>query len=114
MIAENIFRMLGVRQKSNPACAGDRKLPRCLITLIACLTPGPLAADTLSTDCIPPLRPELAASPDLLRDYGDDIRAEFDSYFDEAQAYLNCQAAASASAQAEIRLVLNAYKEMFQ
>lgn len=88
-------------------------MSRCLFLLVACLTAGPIAADTLSADCFPPLRPELAASSDLLRDYGDDIRAEFDSYFDEAQAYLNCLAAASASAQAEIRLVLDAYKEMF-
>lgn len=88
-------------------------MSRCLFFLVTCLAAGPLAADTLSTDCLPPLRPELAASPDLLRDYGDDIRAEFDSYFDDAQAYLNCLAAASALAQAEIRLVLDAYKEMF-
>lgn len=88
-------------------------MSRYLITLLPCLAMGPLTAETLSMDCIPPLRPELTASPDLLRDYGDDIRAEFDSYFDEAQAYLNCLAAASASAQAEVRLVLAAYKEMF-
>ena len=49
-----------------------------------------------------------------VNEYGDDIRAEFNTYFDEAQTYLNCLAAASASAQAEVRLVLDAYQEMFQ
>lgn len=74
----------------------------------------PAHAETLATDCVTPLRPELAASPALLNEYGDDIRAEFNAYFDEAQTYLNCLAAASTSAQAEVRLVLDAYQEMFQ
>lgn len=74
---------------------------------------GASLAETLATDCIPPLRPDLAPSPALLRDYGDEIRAEFDTYFDQAQTYLNCLAAASADAQAEVRLVLDAYQEIF-
>ena len=86
--------------------------------LLACSTFIALAipanAETLAMDCVLPLRPELAASPALLDEYGDDIRAEFNTYFDEAQTYLNCLAAESASAQAEVRLVLDAYKEMFQ
>ena len=81
-------------------------------TLIAFAIPA--HAETLAMDCVTPLQPELSASSALLREYGDDIRAEYDAYFDEAQTYLNCLAAASASAQAEVRLVLDAYREMFQ
>ena len=86
--------------------------------LLACSTfialAIPATAETLAMDCVLPLRPELAASPALLNEYGDDIRAEFNTYFDEAQTYLNCLAAASASAQAEVRLVLDAYQEIFR
>ena len=71
-------------------------------------------AETLAMDSVTPLQPQLSASPALLEEYGDDIRAEFNAYFDEAQTYLNCLAAASASAQAEVRLVLDAYREVFQ
>ena len=74
----------------------------------------PVRAETTSMDCLPPLRPELSASVDLMRDYGDELRTEFTRYFDESQTYLNCLAAAQRSAQEEIQLVLDAYREMFQ
>jgi len=71
-------------------------------------------AETLAVHCVTPLQPDLSASPALLKDSGEDIIAEFNAYFDEAQTYLNCLAAASATAKAEVRLVLDAYQEMFQ
>ena len=71
-------------------------------------------AETLAMDCVLPLRLELSPSPALLREYGVDISAEFNAYFDEAQTYLNCLAAASASAQADVRLVPGAYRERCQ
>lgn len=87
------------------------RLPVCTTLIVLAI---PAHAETLAMDCVTPLQPELSASPSLLEEYGDDMRAEFNAYFDEAQTYLNCLAAASASAQAEVRLVLDAYREMFQ
>ena len=88
-------------------------MPRSLLVAVIMLV-STAQAETLAIDCVTPLQPELLASSALLREYGDDIRAEFNAYFDEAQTYLNCLAAASAFAQAEVRLVLEAYREMFQ
>ena len=68
---------------------------------------------TTSMDCVPPLHPMTDASPDDVRDFEDLIRAEFSAYFNEAQSYLNCLAAAQTRATEEINEVLEAPRRMF-
>ncbi len=82
-----------------------------LITALA--TTSGAFGQTTSMDCIPPLYPMTDASADLVRDFEDQIRAEFSAYFDEAQSYLNCLAAAQNSATEEINDVLEAHRRMF-
>ena len=68
---------------------------------------------TTAMDCVPPLIPQLTASDELIRDYGPELRAEFDQYFDEAQTYIRCLQSASDTARAEVGEVLSAYTAMF-
>ena len=70
-------------------------------------------AQTTSFDCMPPALPSTVGSPDLLAEFGDEIRAEFNQYFGDAQTYLNCLAAAQGSASSEINEMLSVYTEIF-
>ena len=70
-------------------------------------------AQTTAMDCVPPLVPSTEASPSLLRDFEDEIRAEFNDYFDEAQRYIHCLDAASQSANREVLEVLEAHRRLF-
>ncbi|CAM4127035.1 hypothetical protein [Palleronia rufa] len=79
------------------------------------LVPALASAQTGTTamDCVPPLIPQLTASDELIRDYGPELRAEFDRYFDDAQTYIRCLQAASDTARTEVSEVLSAYTAMF-
>lgn len=64
-------------------------------------------------DCLPPLIPLLDPTPDLVADFENEIRQEFDTYFDEAQSYIKCLEIAGRTSNAEIREVLAAYQRLF-
>lgn len=69
-------------------------------------------AQTTSFDCLPPV-PPAEVSPELLRDFEGELRAEYSAYFDEAQTYLACLDAAGRTVRTEVQAALKAYQRLF-
>lgn len=74
---------------------------------------GVAGAQTTALDCLPPTPPAGIVTADLLREYEDEIRAEFSAYFDETQAYLACLDAAGRTVRAEVQAALRDYQRLF-
>ena len=62
--------------------------------------------------CLPPVRPLLPISADLLREYRAELGAEFSEYFDLAGAYLRCLEAAGAATRQEIDAAIADYERL--
>ena len=62
--------------------------------------------------CLPPIRPLLPISTDLLREYRVELGAEFSEYFDLAGAYLRCLEAAGATTRDEIDAAIADYRRV--
>ena len=62
--------------------------------------------------CLPPVRPLLPISADLLREYRVELGAEFSEYFDLAGTYLRCLEAAEAATRREIDAAIIDYERL--
>ncbi|WP_371158339.1 hypothetical protein [Jannaschia sp. 2305UL9-9] len=62
--------------------------------------------------CLPPVRPLLPISADLLREYRVELGTEFSEYFDLAGAYLRCLDAAGAATRQEIVAAIADYERL--
>lgn len=87
------------------------------IAILGMLIAVPAAAQTVdffggTPYCLPPVRPLLPVSADLLRDYRVELGAEFSEYFDLAGAYLRCLDAAEATTRQEIVAAIADYERL--
>jgi hypothetical protein len=82
-----------------------------LISWLA-LLPGAALAQTTSFDCIPPAMPATGYDAALIREYRQEIGAEFSDYFTAAGRYIRCLEAARMTAEAEVREVIEEYNRV--
>ena len=82
--------------------------------LLCCilLCPGSMARAATALDCLPPLPPALVSDTATRTTYAAEIREEYVTYFDEAQAYLHCLDSARAEVTAEVNRAIADYKEL--
>ena len=64
--------------------------------------------------CLPPARPTLPVSGETIREFRQELGAEFDEYFDLAQAYLRCLAAAQEATNRDVQAAIEDYNRMIR
>lgn len=81
-----------------------------LCCTLLCL--GSLAKAGTALDCLPPLPPAAVRDDATRVAYASEIREEYASYFDEAQAYLHCLESARAEVTAEVNQAIADYQAL--
>ena len=85
--------------------------------ILVMLTAAPVAAQPAdlfggTPYCLPPIRPLLPVSANLLREYRVELGAEVSEYFDLAGTYLRCLEAAGAATRQEIDAAIADYERL--
>ena len=83
------------------------------------LATGPTSAQVLdgfggTPYCLPPVRPMLPTSGEIIREFTKELGAEFNEYFDRAQAYLRCLAAAQEATYRDVQAAIDDYNRMIR
>jgi len=83
--------------------------------LVAALLAMPIGGDAqgaTALDCLPPIPPVPVTDAATRAEYRTEIRQEFTTYFDEAQAYLRCLDAARGEVSEEINRAIRDYQSL--
>ena len=85
-----------------------------LAGLICCvlLCPASLARAGTALDCLPPLAPAPVRDEATRVTYASEIRKEYVTYFDDAQAYLHCLESARTEVTAEVNRAIADYQAL--
>lgn len=87
-------------------------LPLAGLICCALLCPGSLARAGTALDCLPPLAPAPVRDDTTRVTYASEIREEYVTYFDDAQAYLHCLESAGAAVTAEVNRAIADYQAL--
>ena len=85
----------------------------CLVVAILLTMPVcDIAQGATALDCLPPIPPAPVTDAATRAEYSTEIRQEFTTYFDEAQAYLRCLDAARGEVSEEINRAIRDYQSL--
>ena len=80
----------------------------------AILLPAFLVGSAAAESCLPPPRPFVPGDPQVVRDYADIIRSDFELYIRDIQSYFRCFERERARAFEEAREVSQEYGRFLQ
>jgi hypothetical protein len=82
-----------------------------IVTVVFLQVPGALAAQEFREACLPPILPDTHLPQEVLLQYRQELRTEFEAYFRATTSYIVCLDAERAAVMQEAREAAEAYAD---